>query len=581
MATAKYNTYVGMRYVPIFDGEWDRTKTYEPLVIVSNQGNSYTSRTFVPTGVDISNETYWALTGNYNAQVEYYRQETARVANALEGCIKVYDTVDDMSNATDLQDGNTCRTLGKNTVNDGLGMLYHIRSTAPLTRYIELDNGLYAEIISLPMLGQLRSNGNSAKNWIADCVANWMNHASEIRYEGDANLFFDDTHQINGYWSLTCSIFAMAVAYGIDFDHSKYNNLSANEPNPWAYKDDELLELMRNPQGFYSDDILPYFMAKGYAFKPESNFSNVETGDILFFANGTASASTNFLGIDHCSIFAYHNNDNIYSVWEVGSDTGPVQDTYTYASSFDKCLYVVRLPYANCKEKPLENLMGQTTSASTTGVDYIQCPVSENFVVGDWYTFVCKATNISAGARPALYTYSSSGNIVSYYGGFTKTPYDDIYIMPFRATAELPGLWVFPRFVSDGANVSGDFEWVEIVKGFAPNLHDFIGYYIGEKAVTDITNKVTNIREHLTSTHTINSNCQMFVNNRVCILALDLTLTSNVSAWGTLATIAEGYRPLYQVQAEGIQITASGNIRTIDAKTSGAFVNVTIPYIIQ
>lgn len=76
----KYNTYIGARYAPIFGGDWDNTKTYEPLVIVTNQGNSYTSVTFVPIGIDINNTTYWALTGNYNAQVEQYRQEVAQVS---------------------------------------------------------------------------------------------------------------------------------------------------------------------------------------------------------------------------------------------------------------------------------------------------------------------------------------------------------------------------------------------------------------------------------------------------------------------------------------------------------------------
>lgn len=57
--------------------EWDRSKTYEPLTIVYHQGNSYTSRQSVPAGVDITDTTYWALTGNYNAQIEQYRKETA------------------------------------------------------------------------------------------------------------------------------------------------------------------------------------------------------------------------------------------------------------------------------------------------------------------------------------------------------------------------------------------------------------------------------------------------------------------------------------------------------------------------
>ena len=67
--------YVGARYVPIVAGEWDGTRTYEPLVIVTYQGNSYTSRQYVPAGIEIANEGFWALTGNYNAQVEHYREE--------------------------------------------------------------------------------------------------------------------------------------------------------------------------------------------------------------------------------------------------------------------------------------------------------------------------------------------------------------------------------------------------------------------------------------------------------------------------------------------------------------------------
>ena len=85
-----YNEYIGARYVPKFDGDWDNTKEYEPLIIVSYQGNSYTSKTFVPKNVDINDTTYWALTGNYNAQVEAYRQEVAHYVdevNSIDGSI--------------------------------------------------------------------------------------------------------------------------------------------------------------------------------------------------------------------------------------------------------------------------------------------------------------------------------------------------------------------------------------------------------------------------------------------------------------------------------------------------------------
>lgn len=69
--------YVGARYVPVFADplEWSDQREYEPLTIVTYQGNSYTSMQSVPVGVDISNTAYWVQTGNYNAQIEAYRQE--------------------------------------------------------------------------------------------------------------------------------------------------------------------------------------------------------------------------------------------------------------------------------------------------------------------------------------------------------------------------------------------------------------------------------------------------------------------------------------------------------------------------
>lgn len=82
--------YIGARYVPIFGrpGEesiqWDNSGPYEPLTVVLHQGNSYTSRQFVPAGIDITNENYWAETGNYNAQVEQYRQEVMTFDDAIE-----------------------------------------------------------------------------------------------------------------------------------------------------------------------------------------------------------------------------------------------------------------------------------------------------------------------------------------------------------------------------------------------------------------------------------------------------------------------------------------------------------------
>lgn len=77
--------YVGARYVPKFADpiQWDITRAYEALEIVTNLGTSYTSKKPVPVGVAISNTEYWVATGNYNAQVEQYREETEDIAKRV------------------------------------------------------------------------------------------------------------------------------------------------------------------------------------------------------------------------------------------------------------------------------------------------------------------------------------------------------------------------------------------------------------------------------------------------------------------------------------------------------------------
>lgn len=92
--------YIGARYVPIFADpiEWNDTRQYEPLTIVQYQGASYTSKQAVPLGIPITDTAFWALTGNYNAQVEQYRQEVrtfdGRITEAQETAQEAQDGVE-------------------------------------------------------------------------------------------------------------------------------------------------------------------------------------------------------------------------------------------------------------------------------------------------------------------------------------------------------------------------------------------------------------------------------------------------------------------------------------------------------
>lgn len=126
-----FKQYTGARYLPKIVGDWDITKEYEPLMVVYYNGASYTSKTYIPAGIDISNTTYWALSADYNAQVAAYRQEVNEYKDAFDNKIfkspKDYgafgDGVHDDTDAI-----NQCISENDFTIGD-IGATYLINST--------------------------------------------------------------------------------------------------------------------------------------------------------------------------------------------------------------------------------------------------------------------------------------------------------------------------------------------------------------------------------------------------------------------------------------------------------------------
>lgn len=150
--------YIGARYVPIFadPAEWTSTKQYEPLTIVLHQGDSFTSKQFVPVGIDIDNTDYWAKTGNYNAQIEQYREEVLDcvedVATVNEALLQkgfAFSTVADMQSSDELYVGAICHTNSFYANQDKGGCWYEIVTdvTPNGMDIIKIDGVLRAKMI--------------------------------------------------------------------------------------------------------------------------------------------------------------------------------------------------------------------------------------------------------------------------------------------------------------------------------------------------------------------------------------------------------------------------------------------------
>lgn len=153
--------YTGARYVPMFanPAEWDNTRGYEPLTIVLHQGNSFTSTQYVPTGVDINNTEYWLETGNWNAQIEAYREEVLRYDGRIT------------QNANDIEANTTAianEATARANADTALQQLIESEETARKAADTELHKNLSAAIAAVNQQNILSLYKGKNCVWIGD-----------------------------------------------------------------------------------------------------------------------------------------------------------------------------------------------------------------------------------------------------------------------------------------------------------------------------------------------------------------------------------------------------------------------------
>ena len=125
---------LGYYYLPDFQGKWDRTKEYPPLSVVEapegiediTAGDSYTALDWVPVGTPLTDTTYWAKTGNYNAQVAEVQQLIESITplddSPKEGSQKAISSAG-VYNAIESTKNEITLTMSKGVLLSGLNLL--------------------------------------------------------------------------------------------------------------------------------------------------------------------------------------------------------------------------------------------------------------------------------------------------------------------------------------------------------------------------------------------------------------------------------------------------------------------------
>lgn len=282
--------YIGARYVPLFADpmQWDSTKTYEPLTIVYNGGNSYTSRQYVPAGIQIDDDAYWALTGNYNAQIEQYREEVAR----CDGRIKAVEGDTAQLKTDNAQLKTDVSRLKTDTGRLGTDLTETKADVAANTSSITSINETLAAIAPLDAVPTM----NSTKGITSDGVYKALQATVEgtrkcIVVIGDSWVMTDPNDTAKAYYSHWLTLFKNRYPDNVFFTR---------------YADSSPTTIIRTEQEI---DILA----------ADDSFKNADVTDVLMIAglNGGTSADAN-------SVAAYARkkfNGNLTFTW--------AQDCYT------------------------------------------------------------------------------------------------------------------------------------------------------------------------------------------------------------------------------------------------------------
>lgn len=87
--------YIGARYVPLYAGDWDSTKNYEPLTIVTDaNGNSFTSLKDVPAGTALTDRNFWIQTSSFSGAVDTLQRRVSAVESDISGINVQISTLD-------------------------------------------------------------------------------------------------------------------------------------------------------------------------------------------------------------------------------------------------------------------------------------------------------------------------------------------------------------------------------------------------------------------------------------------------------------------------------------------------------
>lgn len=322
-------------------------------------------------------------------------------------------------------------------------------------------------------------NSRGAIERMIDNAQTYLDNISTITYGNNYTAYDPTQTLVGGKNQIDCSSFANLMLHGVPYNRSKY--YAGNTQNTGS---NLFFQNIDPVKWRYANNIAKYAYERGYSFKPNADFSNLEAGDILFFSwtNGvsgdlSADARANaFMTIDHVAVFLHKKNEGIYSTlqFDNGITTVYYDASPTYMS---QCVLVARFPLANTESMYSDNnliLDGDTVKSITTGSTIGTYKLSEPLEKGKYYTLFLDGNVLTSGGYFVVQTnsyttiYSDSGK-VGQYGGIVKLHFP--YLLD-----EVTNVIRISIGIAGGIPVdrTGNVNWCSLYKGYARSKKQYI-----------------------------------------------------------------------------------------------------------
>lgn len=291
-----------------------------------------------------------------------------------------------------------------------------------------VEDGTLSSIINEQIFNSLMSKdqnfrGAQTSNYVVNDMINvaltYVANTNKLVY-GNSTALNDTMGEQEGKYEIDCSTLCCLVLNGVPYDKSryalggdKYNNIP---DRVWAQNlyDDGSQNFKR-----YANMLANTFWDNGHLFNTNKDFSNIRTGDIIFWVGKDVPGS--FRNVSHCAIFLNKTATNSLRVIESNTNENAVRiATYTLTDTlYQTIAYAGRPEFNGVEYSWYKNLVigNQQKVLSTEDTIYYSLEsINEGF-----YTVMIKGTGT---ARPTITIADAS--ITSYYIG------DNIYIAYLR-----------------------------------------------------------------------------------------------------------------------------------------------------